>query len=147
MIDRTNHRPEVAPLASISAESCDQAFLSTWVSRFGVPAILTSDRGAQITSSVWSRVCLSLGISASTTTSFHPQSNGKIEGFHYSLKSARCSGLVSSDWVLHLPLDMLGLRMVPKDDTGLSVSKAIYGSPLNVPQESRVASVVLPQQG
>ena len=137
----------MAPLASVSAESCVRAFLSTWVSRFGVPAILTSDRGAQFTSSVWSGVCSSLGILAFTTTSFIPQSNGMIEQFHHSLKSALRSRLASSDWVLHLPLVMLGLRMVPKDDTGLSVSKVIYGSPLNVPQESRVASVVVSQQG
>ena len=127
--------PEMALLASISAESCVWAFLSTWISRFGVPVILTSDRGAQFTSSVWSGFCSSLGILASTTTSFHPQSNGMIEWFHCSLKSALLSRLASSDWVLHLPLVLLGLRIVPKDDSDLSVSKAIYGSPLTVPGE------------
>ena len=71
MIDRTTRWPEVAPLASISAASCVRAFLSTWVSRFGVPAVLTSDRGAQFTSSVWSGVSSSLRTLASTTTSFH----------------------------------------------------------------------------
>ena len=67
MINCTPCWPEVALLTSISAESCVWAFLSTWVSRFDVPAILTCDRGAQFTSSVCSRVCLSLGILASTT--------------------------------------------------------------------------------
>ena len=122
-------------MASISAESCVRVFLSTWVSRFGVPAVLTSDRGAQFTSSIWSRVCLSLGISASRTTYFHPQSKGMIERFHCSLKSALRFRLASSDWFLPLPLVVLGLRTVPKDDTGLSVSEAVYGSPLTVPRE------------
>ena len=72
----TNHWPEVAPLSSITAESCVSALLSTWVSRLGVPSVLTSDRGALFTSSIWTGVCSSLKISASTTTSFHPQSNG-----------------------------------------------------------------------
>ena len=107
-------------ITSNSAESCVRDFLSTWVSRFGVPAVLTSNRGAQFTSSVWSGVCVSLGILASTTTSFYPQSNGMMEWFHCSLKSALCSGLASLDWFLHLPLVLLGLRMVPKDDTGLA---------------------------
>ena len=44
MIDLTTRWPEVASLASISAESCVRAFLSTWILRFGIPAILTSDR-------------------------------------------------------------------------------------------------------
>ena len=122
-------------MTSISAESCVRAFLSTWVWRFGLPAVLTSDRGAQFTSSVWSGVCSSLGILASTTTFFHPQSNGMIMLFHHSLKSALRSHLSGSDWFLHLPLVLLGLRMVPKDDSRLSVSKAVYGSPLTIPGE------------
>ena len=58
-----------------------------------------------------------------------------IKWFHNSLKSALHSHLASSDWFLHLPLVLLGLRTVPKYDTGLSVSEAIYGSPLTVPGE------------
>ena len=58
-----------------------------------------------------------------------------IERFHCSLKSALRSRLAGSDWFLHLPLVLLGLRTVPKDDTGLSVSKAVYGSSLTVPGE------------
>ncbi len=57
MIDRTTRWPEAVPLASISTESCVRAFISSWVSRFGVPSTLTSDRGAQFTSSVWTGVC------------------------------------------------------------------------------------------
>ena len=84
IINRTTQWPEVAPLSSILAESCTHAFLSTWISRFGIPAVLTYDRGAQFTSSVWAGVCSSLGISASATNAFHPQSNGMIERFHRS---------------------------------------------------------------
>ena len=57
IIDRTTRWPEAVPLSSVSTESCVRAFISTWVSRFGVPSTLTSDRGAQFTSSVWAGVC------------------------------------------------------------------------------------------
>ena len=57
---------------------------------------------------VWTRVCSFLGISAQ----------------RYQL--------AGSDWFLHLPLVLLGLRTVPKDDTDLSVSEAVYGSPLTI---------------
>ena len=88
MIDRTSRWPEAIALFSIRVESCAQAFISSWVLRFGVPALLTSDSGAQFTSSVWSEVCSVLEISPIQTTIFHPQSNGMIERFHCSLKSA-----------------------------------------------------------
>ena len=135
MIDQTTRWPEVAPLSSNSAESFAHAFLSTRISRFGVPAGFTSDRGAQFTFSIWTRVCSSPGISTSTMTVFHPQRNGMIVRFHCSLMSALHSRLAGSDWFLHLSLVLLGLRTVPKDDIGLSVSKAVYGSPLTVPGE------------
>ena len=73
-----------------------------------------------------------LGISASTTTSFHPQSNEMVERFHRSLKSSLRARLAGSDWFSPLPLVLLGLRAIPKDDTGLSVSQAVYGSPLTL---------------
>ena len=135
MINRTTRWPEAVPLSSISTEACVRAFISSWVSRFGVPATLTSDRGSQFTSSVWARVCRVLGISTSQTTSFHPQSNGMIERFHRSLKSSLRARAADSDWVSHLPLVLLGLRSVPKEDTGFSVSEAVYESPLTIPGE------------
>ena len=55
--------------------------------------------------------------------------------FHRSLKSSLRARLAGSDWVPHLPLGLLGLRATPKDDTGLSVSEAVYGSPLTLPGE------------
>ena len=58
-----------------------------------------------------------------------------IDWFHLSLKSALHSCLASSGWFRHLHLVLLGLRTVPNDGTGLSVSEAVYGFPLNVPGE------------
>ena len=52
MIERTSRWPEAVLLSSITSETCARALISTWVSRFGVPALPTSDPGAQFTSSV-----------------------------------------------------------------------------------------------
>lgn len=135
MIDRTTRWPEAAALSSISAEMCARAFISTWVSRYGVPSVLTSDRGAQFTSAVWSSVCLTLGIRRSQTTSYHPESNGIVERFHRSLKVALRARAAGPNWFHHLPLVMLGLRTVPKEDTGFSSADAVFGSSLSVPGE------------
>ena len=58
-----------------------------------------------------------------------------IERFHRSLKTALRFCLAGSDWFLHLPLVLLGLRSVPKEDSGFSVSEAVFGSPFTVPGE------------
>ena len=104
----------------------------------GVPAMLTSNRGAQFTSSVWSEVCSVLGILRILTTSFHSQSNGLIYCFHQSLKSSLGVRLAGSNWVSHLPQVMLGLRSSPKDDSGFSPAEAI--STRRVPRTLRIPS-------
>jgi hypothetical protein len=52
IIDRTSRWPEAIPLSSITAADCARALFAGWVSRFGVPATITSDRGAQFTSAL-----------------------------------------------------------------------------------------------
>ena len=135
MMDRTTRWPEAVPLTSTSAEACARAFIDVWISRFGIPSTLTSDRGAQFTSSLWARVCSALGMNHILTTSYHPQSNGLVERFHRSLKSALRSKDNPTSWVSNLSLVLLGLRSVPKEDTGFSTSEAVYGAPLTLPGE------------
>ena len=78
MIDRFSRWVEVYPLVTITAEACCTALLRAWISRFGVPSKLISDRGAQFTSAVWRDLNRLLGIDSMTTTAYHPQANGMI---------------------------------------------------------------------
>jgi hypothetical protein len=52
IIDRTSRWPEAIPFASITAADCARALFAGWVSRFGVPATITSYRRAQFTSAL-----------------------------------------------------------------------------------------------
>jgi len=87
-IDRTTRWLEAVPLKNIAANTCTEAFLSTWVARYGVPETLTTDRGAQFTSETWRVLCLKLGTRHVLTTAYHPQSNGVVERVHRQLKDA-----------------------------------------------------------
>ena len=135
MIDRTPRWPEAIPITSTSSETCAQVFIENWISRFGIPSTLTSDRGTQFMSSLWSRVCGLLGINHVLTTSYHPQSNGMVERFHRSLKTALRSQQNPSSWASNLPMVLLGLITIPKEDTGSSASEAVFGTQLCLPGE------------
>jgi transposase InsO family protein len=84
---------EATPIKNMEASTCADAFIADWVSRFGVPATVTSDRGRQFTSAVWETVCNKLGFHHVTTTAYHPQSNGMIERAHRQIKDALRSRL------------------------------------------------------
>jgi hypothetical protein len=79
IMDRTSHWPEAIPIAATSTVDCANALFQGWVSRFGVPAVITSDRGTQFTSSLRAALCSLLNIQHSQTTAYHPQSNGMVE--------------------------------------------------------------------
>ena len=100
---------EAVPLKSTTVEECARVILRSWIPLFGVPSVITSDQGAQFTSSVWSALCRFLGIVHSPTTSFHPQSNGIVERFHRQLKVSLRARLAGTVWFHHLPLVLLGL--------------------------------------
>ena len=134
MVDRTTRWPEAVPIADTTADTVLQVFLGSWVSRFGIPETVTTDRGAQFTSGVWKTTLGRLGITVTTTTAYHPQANGLVERFHRTLKNAlQCAVCSSESWTRSLLWVLLGLRNAPELDTATSTAEAVFGTPLRVP--------------
>ena len=141
IVDRFTRWPEAIPVTDISAATCARAFLYHWISRHGVPSTLTSDRGRQFVSDLWTKTPSLLGTSTNTTTSYHPQANGLVERMHRTMKSALKAKLGSDpNWVDALPLVLLGMRAAVKNDLHCSVAEMVFGEPLRLPGEFFVAS-------
>lgn len=88
MMDRTTRWPEAVPINNTSADTVATTFFNAWISRFGAPAVITTDRGAQFESAVFEALARMIGSRHNRTTAYHPQSNGIIERWHRTLKSA-----------------------------------------------------------
>jgi hypothetical protein len=112
-----------------------KSFNFTWISCFGVPETITSDRGPQFTSNLWFNLCEMLHISHKQTTAFHPESNGAVERLHRHLKDALRARAAAATWSEELPFVLLGLRAQPREDTGLSPAEAVFGIPIVLPIE------------
>ena len=115
-VDRYTRWPEAIPLSSITAEAVAHAFLHGWISRFGVPSTIVTDRGRQFESKLWQRFMTLLGSRRTRTTAYHPQSNGMVERFHRQLKAALKAQHNPASWVDALPLVLLGIRTALKED-------------------------------
>lgn len=134
IVDRFTRWPEAIPLKDITSATVCEHLFSAWVSRFGCPDNIYTDRGAQFTSSLFKDMAKFLDAKLHNTTSYHPQANGMVERFHRTLKAAlTCHGKIQ--WTKTLPSVMLGLRSMLKDDLGSSCAELVYGEPLHLPGE------------
>lgn len=138
VIDRYTRWPEAYPLRDITAENVVQCLVRNYVSRFGVPEIITTDRGSQFESDLFYEWCKQLGTTRTRTTAYHPQSNGLVERLHRTLKAAitaSCRSYQNRNWYEALPLVLLGLRTMVKEDLKCSPAELVYGEALVIPGE------------
>ena len=122
------------PVSHTTAEAATSCVLN-WVSIFGVPEYIISDRGASFESRLFQEMATKLGINKHRTTAYHPSANGGVERQHRRLKEAlkAKSADARSNWLVHLPLILLGLNNSISEDTGLSAAQAAFRQQMSVP--------------
>jgi len=131
MIDRTTRWPEATPILDCTADTIITAFFNIWISKYGTPAIITTDRGAQFESALFEPLVL-IGSRRIRTTAYHLQSNGMVERWHRLLKSAiKCHQ--TQNWAEVLPMILLGLRASYKEDIQVSTAELVYTTILKLP--------------
>lgn len=133
MIDRFSRWPEAIPLKNIEAITICRAFVDGWISRFGTLETVTTDQGRQFESRIFSALLRMNGCERIRTTPYHPESNGIIERWHRTLKSAlMCHS--DKNWVRSLSTVLMGLKNNVLD-SGASPAEFLYGKSLRVPGE------------
>ena len=64
VVDRFIRWPEAIALQSTDTVTVARALMHNWVSRFGVPQGLVSDRGSQFTSQIWTTMAKTLEVNS-----------------------------------------------------------------------------------
>ena len=99
------------------------------------PTIITTDRGAQFTSLLWTEMCQFLGSKLCHTAAFHPAANGLNERFNRNLKVALKCQSPTDLWYRNLSLVLLGLRSAIKEDMGCAAVEMALGTSIRLPGE------------
>ena len=135
IVDRLTRWPVAIPMTDITAETVADAFAQGWVATYGIPVAITTDRGSQFSSSIWTQLMKQWGIKPLMTTAYHPQANGLVERLHRRLKEAILALCPDSpnQWFWKLPLALLAIRTTLKPDIGASPADMVFGEGLALP--------------
>ena len=96
-------------MTDISAATVAETFITSWLTRYGVPQQVVSDRGTQFLSSVFTALTELLGVEHTPTTAYHPECNGMVERVHRRLKDSLRAINAGHSWVQALRWVLLGL--------------------------------------
>ncbi|BHF73948.1 hypothetical protein SprV_0401703200 [Sparganum proliferum] len=137
MVDYFTKWCEAVPLQTQDTKSVAATILNDWISRYGAPTIIHSDRGTAFENHLLAELCPLLQI-RKTRTPYHPEGNGLVESTNRTIKRILYAFVdrESSDaWDEHLPQCMLAYRTAVHDSTGFSPALLQLGHELRFPAD------------
>lgn len=128
MMDWFSKFPHAVAVKDNTAESVI-AVLAEWISWFGEPSQILTDRGSNYTSTSMVNFCRQRNILLTHTTSYHPQSNGLVERFNRSLQQilAMWVSSVLNDWRPLIPYALQCYRVSRHSTTKKSPIEILFG--------------------
>ena len=87
IIDHLTGGPETFPIPVKSADTIVSTFINEYLPVCMCPRYILSDNGTEFKNNLMDQVLKQLGIDRIFSSSYHPQSNSKLEVFHKYLKA------------------------------------------------------------
>lgn len=131
---QTTRYPAAYPLRNITTKSVVKA-LTQFISIFGIPRVIQSDRGTNFTSRMFAQILKQLRVDHQKSSAHHPESQGALERFHQTLKQllrTYCTELMK-DWEEGLPWLLLAAREVIQESLGFSPNDLVFGHKIRGP--------------
>ena len=112
-----------------TAKTVARVLYEWFITIFGVPVKLLSDRGANFTSRLVEELCSAFGIQKCHTTSYHAQCNGQVECFHQTFFHMldKLTKDKKAQWEKHLPEVLQVYNSTRSAVTGYSPHYLMFG--------------------
>ena len=123
------------PLIEATAANVAKVIIDIMTKHSYLPTTLITDKGSAFTSKILEEITEILGITLKCATTKHPQTIGKLERTHASLKTnlKMASGEYRRQWHKYLPLAVLNYNTTYHSSIGCEPSKVFHGRiPYNV---------------
>ena len=131
---------EIKALKKIDGEIVARTFVQDIICRHGAPKRILSDRGDEFLNQVMDQVVKLLSIRRSTTSAYHPQTNGQVERFNRTLEDmlAIFVDKHQKNWDELLPYLTFAYRTTPHEMTGETPFYLMHGRDPNLPDDLEV---------
>ena len=117
-----------------TARTTAELFFKRFISVFGIPRRIVSDRGGSFCNKIIEELCAVFGIDKSRTTAYHPQANGQVERFHQTLCRMLGKEFVpGTKWENHLEEVCLAYNATRSAVTGYSPYFLMFGRRPRIP--------------
>ena len=118
-----------------TAKTVTKFLYGGYISIFGAPARLLSDRGTSFTSSIIQELCEILGIQQLRTMPYHPQTNGLVERLHQTIMHmiGKLGEDKKANWPSHLAEIAHAYNATQSAFTGYSPHYLMFGQQPRLP--------------
>ena len=126
------------PLKTKTAEEVIQAYIDNACSKFGASLKMLCDNGTEFKNKMFEQISKELGLEYKLyTPSYHPASNGRIEGFHAFLEVCIAKHVAPQlEWDVLIPLACAAYNFIPNEHSKEHPFFLIFGRdpvlPLNM---------------
>ena len=91
IVDNFSRYVALIPLKSATAENVARALHERWITLFGAPDSIHTDRGTEFQNTLMNQLFQFYGIRRSKSSPYYPQGNGMTEGLFRTVKDALCN--------------------------------------------------------
>jgi hypothetical protein len=122
-----------------------RAFLSNIITRHGIPLEVSSDRGAQFTSAIFTELAKLMGMKQILSTAYRPQTQGLVERYNRTLTEMLRQFVAADqkDWCTYLELVVFAYRTSIHSSTGHTPFELMYGRQARLPSHLLLPDVTI----
>ncbi|XP_078501186.1 mitogen-activated protein kinase kinase kinase 3 isoform X1 [Lissotriton helveticus] len=128
IVDYSTRFPEAYPLTTPTTKNVAEKLVELF-SRVGFPREILTDQGTPFVSRMMGEVCKTLDLTHIRTSAYHPQTDGLVERYNWTLKTTlkKLLGSETKDWDKMLPLALYVVRSQVQSSLGCSPFELLYG--------------------
>ena len=137
LVDYFSRWPVAIPVKDLTMKTWIHAFIKYFVSVYGYPERLISDRGGQFIGDLARGFYRYLRVHSQATTAYHPMANGLVERFNHTLQQGLRT-LVNenqTDWDEHLDWFLFAYRTSVHPSTQCTPFELVFGQQARVPYD------------